>query len=184
MVLERFLQQSLDLLNETLAAAIVVVAASLLLYNLSRNLRNRVARTSAGVLACVTIVYLGDVLMSLAIQPATIEALLRFQWIGLAFIPASTFHLSDSLLATTGLPSRGRRRRVARILYAIGAALLILAAMTDTLITFVRLPDGRVSLNPGIFFGLYIAYLFPTCLIALANVWRARARCITKSTQR
>ncbi|MDX2074885.1 MAG: hypothetical protein SFZ02_00520 [bacterium] len=184
MVIERFLQQSLDLLNETLAAAIVVVAASLLLYNLSRNLRNRVTRTSAGVLACVTIVYLGDVLMSLAIQPATIEALLRFQWIGLAFIPASTFHLSDSLLATTGLPSRGRRRRVARILYAIGAALLILAAMTDTLITFVRLPDGRVSLNAGVFFGLYVAYLIPTCIIALANVWRARARCITKSTQR
>jgi len=183
-VLERFLQQSLDLLNETLAAAIVVVAASLLLYNLSRNLRNRVARTSAAVLACVTIVYLGDVLMSLAIQPATIEALLRFQWIGLAFIPASTFHLSDALLATTGLPSRGRRRRVVRILYAIGASLLILAAMTDTLISVTRLQDSQVSLNAGSFFGLYLAYLFPTSLIALNNVWRARARCITKSTKR
>lgn len=183
-VLERFLQQSLDLLNETLAAAIVVVAASLLLYNLSRNLRNRVARTSAGVLACVTVVYVSDVLMALAMQPATIEALLRFQWIGLAFIPASTFHLSDALLATTGLPSRGRRRRVVRILYAIATALLVLAALTDELITFVRLPDGRVSLNAGVFFSLYLAYLFPTSAIALTNVWRARARCITKSTQR
>jgi len=183
-VLERFLQQSLDLLNETLAAAIVVVAASLLLYNLSRNLRNRVARTSAGLLACVTIVYVGDVLMALAIQPSTIEALLRFQWIGLVFAPASTFHLSDALLATTGLSSRGRRRRVVRILYAIAAALLILAAMTDTLIIFERLPDGRVSLMAGLFFGLYMAYLLPTCTIAVTNVWRARARCITKSTQR
>jgi hypothetical protein len=182
--LEQFLQQSLDLLNETLAAAIVVVAASLLLYNLSRNLRNRVARTSAGLLACVTIVYVGDVLMSLAIQPSTIEALLRFQWIGLAFAPASTFHLSDALLATTGLSSRGRRRRVVRILYAIAAALLILATMTDTFIIFERLSDGRVSQNAGAFFGLYMAYLLPTCLIALTNVWRARARCITKSTQR
>ncbi|MCL4256460.1 MAG: hypothetical protein KJ043_22075, partial [Anaerolineae bacterium] len=155
-----------------------------MLYNLSRNLRNRVARTSAGVLACVTVVYVSDVLMALAMQPATIEALLRFQWIGLAFIPASTFHLSDALLATTGLPSRGRRRRVVRILYAIATALLVLAALTDELITFVRLPDGRVSLNAGTFFGLYMAYLIPTCAIALTNVWRARARCITKSTQR
>ncbi len=183
-VLERFLQQSLDLLNETLAAAIVVVAASLLLYNLSRNLRNRVARTSAGVLACVTVVYVGDVLMALAMQSATIEALLRFQWIGLAFIPASTFHLSDALLATTGLPSRGRRRRVVRILYAIATALLVLAALTDELVLFVRLDDGRVSLNAGTFFGLYMAYLIPTSIIAVTNVWRARARCITKSTQR
>ncbi|PJF29364.1 MAG: hypothetical protein CUN52_08755 [Phototrophicales bacterium] len=183
-LLEQFLQQSLDLLNETLAAAIVVVAASLLLYNLSRNLRNRVTRTSSAVLACVTIVYVGDVLMALAMQPATIEALLRFQWIGLAFIPASTFHLSDALLATTGLPSRGRRKRVVRILYALATALLVLAALTDLLVNFVRLPDGRVSLNAGMFFGLYMAYLIPTSLIALANVWRARARCITKSTQR
>lgn len=184
LALEQFLQQSLDLLNETLAAAIVVVAASLLLYNLTRNLRNRVARTSAGVLACVTVVYVGDVLISLAIQPKTIESLLRFQWIGLAFIPASTFHLSDALLATTGLTSRGRRRRVVRLLYAIATALLILATLTDTLITFVYLPDGQVSLNAGIFFAIYMAYLIPTCVIAWTNVWRARARCITKSTQR
>lgn len=183
-LLEQFLQQSLDLLNETLAAAIVVVAASLLLYNLSRNLRNRVTRTSSAVLACVTIVYVGDVLMALAIQPSTIEALLRFQWIGLAFIPASTFHLSDALLATTGLPSRGRRKRVVRILYAIATAIFVLAALTDELVYFVRLPSGRVSLNAGVFFGLYMAYLIPTSLIALANVWRARRRCITKSTQR
>ena len=44
----------LDLANETLTTAIVVIAASMLLYNLTRNLRDRVARTSSVVLACVT----------------------------------------------------------------------------------------------------------------------------------
>ena len=55
----------LKLLNETLASAIVVIAASMLLYNLSRNLNDRVARTSAVVLGCLTIVYICDVFVSL-----------------------------------------------------------------------------------------------------------------------
>ena len=59
------LRTFLDLSNETLAATIVTVAASMLLYNLSRNMHNRVARTSGIVLACVTVAYIGDVLISL-----------------------------------------------------------------------------------------------------------------------
>src|SRR5438045_3037079 len=89
-----------SLVNETLTAAIVVVAASMLLYNLTRNLRNRVARTSSVVLACVTIVSLCDVFVSLEPSLRTLEATVRVQWIGIAFIPAATFHLSDALLAT------------------------------------------------------------------------------------
>jgi len=105
----------LTLLNETLASAIVIVSASLLLYNLTRNVHNRVARTSGVVLACVTIAYAADVLLSLNPGVDSAIGILRFQWIGLSFIPAATFHVSDALLATTGLPSRGRRRRAATL---------------------------------------------------------------------
>src|SRR5690606_31919393 len=111
----------LNLVNQTLTAAIVVISASMLLYNLSRNLRNRVARTSAGVLACVTVVSLCDVFISLNPSLKTLEAAVRLQWIGIAYIPATIFHLSDALLATTGLPSRGRRRRVTRLLYLLSS---------------------------------------------------------------
>src|SRR6266550_1531354 len=100
----------LDLINETLAAAIVVVAASILLYNLSRNLRDRIARTSAILLGSVTAAYICDVFLSLGPGIGTYIATLRLQWLGIAFMPAAMFHLSDALLATTGLPSRGRRR--------------------------------------------------------------------------
>src|SRR5512145_708864 len=117
----------LQSLNETLTAAIVVVSASMLLYNLTRNRRNRVARTSGAVLACVTIVYVGDVLVALQPGPRTLDSVLRFQWIGIALMPAAMFHLSDALLATTGLPSRGRRRRIARLLYLLSALFILLA---------------------------------------------------------
>lgn len=173
----------LELLNETLSAAIVIVAASMLLYNVTRNLRNRVARTSGAVLACVTVVYISEVLITLGPGIGTFELLLRLKWVGLAFIPAAMFHLSDALLATTGLPSRGRRRLVVRILYAVGAGFMLLAAFTDLLVTGVAV-DNRISLEMAPFFGLYLAYFILINAIAFNNVRRAQQRCLLRSTER
>lgn len=173
----------LDLLSETLASTIVVVAASLLLYNLTRNLKDRIARTSGIVLGSVTVCYISDVLIALEPGPGTFEALLRFQWVGLAFLPAAMFHLSDALLATTGLPSRGRRRRVIRLLYLLGALFLILASFTDTIIDPLPI-DNFISLDAGPLFVVYVAYYVIVNVTALFNVERARRRCITRSTKR
>jgi hypothetical protein len=173
----------LDLLNETLAATIVTVATSMLLYNLSRNLRNRVARTSGIVLACVTIAYIGDVLISLEPDSEIRNSMLRLQWVGLAFIPVATFHLSDALLATTGLLSRGRRRRVVRILYAIAASFLIMAVFSDVIV-WTEFHDGKASSRAGVIFWLYLAYFIPTNVAAFANILRARQRCLTGKTKR
>jgi len=181
--MDEFLRTILDLLNETLAAAIVVIAVSMLLYNITRNFRDRIARTSGIVLACVTIAYIGDVLIALGPGSGTFEALLRFQWIGLAFIPSAMFHLSDALLDTTGLPSRGRRKRVVRILYSIGTIFLLAAAFTNILIKPIPFQD-RISLQAQPFFGVYVTYFILTNTVAFYNVQRARRRCLTRSTQR
>ncbi|MBC7810452.1 MAG: hypothetical protein H7175_04860, partial [Burkholderiales bacterium] len=173
----------LELVNETLAAAIVVIAASLLLYNISRNRRDRVARASGAVLACVTAAYLADVFVALGPGPQTYEATLRLQWVGIAFIPAALLHLSDALLATTGLPSRGRRRRVVRILYLVSVAFLLLAAFTDVLVLSVR--EGRqVGLRAGPLFMVYALYFVIATISAFLFVERARRRCLTRGTRR
>ncbi|MCC6612095.1 MAG: sigma-70 family RNA polymerase sigma factor [Anaerolineae bacterium] len=180
----------LDSLNETLATGIVILAASILLYNVTRNLRNRVARTSAVVLGCVTIAYIGDVFISLEPGVAAHEVALRLQWVGIAFVPAAVFHLSDALLATTGLPSRGRRRRVARILYGISAAFLLAAAFTNILVDPVILSSQithagqAVGLRAGPLFPVYMAYFLVAMIVAFINVHRARMRCLTRSTRR
>ena len=181
--MDEFLRTILDLLNETLVAAIVVIAVSMLLYNITRNIHDRIARSSGIVLGCVTIAYIGDVLIALGPGITTFEALLRLQWIGLAFIPSAMFHLSDALLATTGLPSRGRRRRVVRILYSIGAIFLVAAAFTDILINPTQVQD-RLSLRAEPFFIVYVAYFIIANSVAFYNVQRARTRCLTRSTQR
>ncbi|HYO89149.1 MAG TPA: histidine kinase N-terminal 7TM domain-containing protein [Candidatus Limnocylindrales bacterium] len=182
--------QLLQLLNETLASAIVIVAASMLLYNLTRNLRDRVARTSAVLLGTVTMAYIADVLVSLDPSPAMHVAILRFQWIGIAFMPVAMLHLSDALLATTGLPSRGRRKRIIRLLYLISAGFVLLAAFTEQLVVpaqvFSRLEADftTVSLRPGPLFLVYVLYFVIVTLVAFLNVGRARRRCLTRSTRR
>ena len=173
----------LEVLNETLTAAIVVVAASLLLYNLSHNLRNRIARTSGIVLACVTWAYISDVLVLLEPTLGTLAALLRLQWLGIVFIPVATLHLSDALLTTTGLPSRGRRRRVIRILYLV-AAMFSLCIAFSTALAYTEIHSGRVSVRAGWLFGLFVVYFIGANVVALINVNRARQRCLTPSTKR
>jgi len=181
--LESILAPVLQTSNEILTATIVIIAASLLLYNLTRNLRNRVARSSAAVLACVTLTYVFDVFISLKPIPGIEEIALRMQWIGIAFIPAALFHLSDTLLDTTGLPSRGRRRRVVRILYAISGAFLIAATLTDILVIPVYQSSG-VSLSAGWFFPVFLLYFLIASIATFMFLDRARRRALSRSSQR
>lgn len=180
----------LKLFNETLASTIVVIAFSMLLYNLSRNLRDRVARTSALVLGCMTVAYVCDVFVSLGPGMATYQSALRLQWIGIAFMPVAMLHLSDALLATTGLPSRGRRRRIIRLLYIVAAGFLLFAAFTDYLIIPERIfppyfPTQQfMSVHAGPLFSAYLLYFIIVVGVAFINVGRARNRCLTRSTRR
>ncbi len=180
----------LEMVNETLSSTIVVIAASMLLYNFTRNWRDRVARTSAILLGSVTAAYICDVFLALNPSYGTFVAVLRLQWLGIAFMPAAMFHLSDALLATTGLPSRGRRRRVSRILYLISAVFLLLAAFSDLLVKpepvypLYFQTGVYASLRAGPLFPVYVAFFLLATGIAFNNVQRARARCLTRSTRR
>ena len=179
---EQFLS-FLELVNETLTATIVVVAVSILLYNLSRGVQDRIRRTSGIVLLCVFIAYLADVFLSLQPGKEYLQVWLRFQWIGIAFVPAALFHLSDALLATTGRPSRGKRRAVIRISYTISTIFTLLALFTDTVVSGL-VTSGIPHMKPGPVFPVYVAYLLVVTFFAMFNVVRARRRCLTGYTRR
>ena len=176
----------LDLLpeiNEILAASIVVLAFSMLLYNLTRDLHNRVARTSGLVLACVTLPFVCDVFLSLQPDANASLIVVRLQWIGIAFMPVALFHLSDALLATTGLPSRGRRKRIIRILYLISTAFLLAATFTDAIIA-TSLNVRNVVIEGGPFAWLFITYFISITIVAFINMQRAKQRSQTRTTRR
>src|SRR3990172_8352599 len=118
--LESFLA-GIQTLNQILTAGIAITAFSLFLYALSFNLRDRVARSFAIILLCVVIVFTTEALQDKSLTEEGLELLLRLQWFGIVFLPASYLHLSDALLVTAGRPSRGRRRLAVRAMYGISA---------------------------------------------------------------
>jgi len=177
---------ALSTVNQILVAGISITAFSLLLYALTFNLRDRVARSFAALLAFVTIVYFCDAVISTISGPSRAEAeiWLRLQWIGIAFIPVTYLHFSDALLAVTGQPSRGRRRLSIRILYLTAIVFLIAAAFTDILVYDGVMESGTVHLRAGPLFAVFLVY-FVGCLVWAAwNFLRAYRRCQTSTARR
>jgi hypothetical protein len=180
----QFLASVLAAFNQVLTAAIVVTAFSVLLYSLTFNLHHRVARSFSGVLTALSAVFLGDVMASLAGGPEGAAIWLRFQWLGIAFLPPAYLHLSDALLETTGLPSRGRRRLAVRVGYALAAALFAVSVFTDWLVTDAVIEAGTQHLQPGPLFPLFSLVFAGGSAIAWVNVYRAYRRCLTSDTRR
>src|SRR4026207_2067258 len=114
--------------SDILSAGIAITAFSLLLYSLTFNLRDRVARVFAALLLFVTIIYFCDAVVSTVSGPA-VDTWLRLARLGIAFIPGAYLHFSDALLATTGKPSRWRRRLAIRVLYLVGGGFLLAATL-------------------------------------------------------
>ena len=87
--------------NRILSSAILLTAFSLVLYILRHNLRSAVGRAFCILLIFVMVVYLGDAVI---LEVSSLESKLtwlRFQWLGIAFVPAAYLHFSDALLNTT-----------------------------------------------------------------------------------
>jgi hypothetical protein len=170
--------------NQILSAGNSITAFSLLLYALTFNLRERVARTFALVLACLALVYFGDVLSGLATHDVDLELWLRLQWVGISFLPTTVLHLSDAILSSTGRPSRGRRLWLIRLSYLASGGVLILAGTTPLLVGSVQRTDRAGYLQPGPLFPLFLLFFAGALVITAANYTRAYRRCLTADSRR
>lgn len=178
------LVNGLATLSQILTAGIAITAFSLLLYALTFNLRDRVARSFASLLTFVTLVYACDVLLSTLQDLAAAEFWLRAQWLGIAFIPVAYLHFSDALLATTGRPSRGRRRLAIRVLYLVAIAFVAAAFLSDGLVREAALENGLARLRAGVLFPVFMAYFLGSLIWAGWNFLRAYRNCQTSTARR
>ena len=80
--------------NQILTAGISITAFSLLIYALTFNLRDRVARSFATILLSVVVIFTCEAIQSTVQTPDLVQTFLRLQWVGLVFLPASYLHLS------------------------------------------------------------------------------------------
>ncbi|HUF37204.1 MAG TPA: histidine kinase N-terminal 7TM domain-containing protein [Anaerolineales bacterium] len=171
-------------LNDVLTAGIAITAVSLLGYALTFNLRDRVARSFALILGCVVVVFTGDALSGVEGDPGVQELLLRLEWTGLVFLPSAYLHFSDALLATTGKPSRGRRRTLVRLAYLVSALFLILLPTGRLVGGLVVQGAGMRHLSPTpltwVFAGFYVTFVG----WAWVNFMRAYNRSVSATSRR
>lgn len=176
--------RSLETINRIFEAGIAITALSLFLRSLTFNLRDRISRAFAVILACVMISFLGEAVAGVLVQGSSLEIWLRLQWVGTLFLPAAYLHFSDALLETTGRPSRGRRRWAVRFSYFISAAFALV--LPSTLFLGPLVPDGQpvphlslTSLSWG-----FTLYYVVTMLMAFSVMYRARQRTVLSASRR
>ena len=173
----------LKLANRILSSAILITAFSMCIYILRHNLRSAVGRAYSILLASVMVVYLGDVTILAVASPSSMRTWLRFQWVGIAFVPAVYLHLSDALLNVTNSVSRWRRLAV-RLSYLVSGLGLLLVILTAWVVQDGVLVSPVPRLQAGPVFWVFTLYFFATVISGTMNINRARVRCLTPASRR
>ncbi|MEA2008604.1 MAG: histidine kinase N-terminal 7TM domain-containing protein [Chloroflexota bacterium] len=170
--------------NQLLTVGIAITAFSLLLYALSFNLKNKVARSFAFIMWCVVVVFVGETVASVLNSTKGIETWLRIQWVGLVFLPSAYLQISDAILATTGRPSRGRRTLLVRLTYVI--SIIFLATIPTSRLVGPLVVEGVVAphLERTPLTWTFSIYYLISMVWTWVNFWRAYKRTVTSSSRR
>lgn len=174
----------LETISQILTAGIAVTAFSLLLYSLAFNLKDKVARTFAGIMLCLVIVFSSESFGTTSENPLMIDFWLRVQWIGIILLPPTYLYFSDSLLATTGLPSRWRRKWAIRLTYLFSVLLIVLLFSPWFLGKLVIDQPPAPHHERTVLTTLFTIYYVVILLLAWINFIRAYKRTITKTSKR
>lgn len=177
------LTEIMALINDIVQATIVIFGAAVLLYNLPHSFRDRVTRAFNSLLFFVVIVYFTELLVTRAVVPLSTEIWIRLEWIGMAMVPAAVFHLADALSVTTGDISPLRRLFV-RVWYIVGIVFFGIALFSDFLVAELVPVKHAPHLSAGPFFPLFAIYYWSISVISIYLVWRARKRCVTRTTRK
>ena len=169
--------------NKVMASALVIIAFSLLAYTFVYNFRSWVARGYALLLTCVMITYAADVALGRVISAASADRWLRFQWLGIAMLPAAYYLFSLAVLRTTNY-RLSVRRWVAVAVIVLSAASAVSAVIGGQIVGETVYVPPLSYLEAGPLFWLFVLFFSVTAIAAYRNVWKARRRCITEVSRR
>ncbi len=170
--------------SEILISGIAITAFSLLIFSIYYNLRDRVIRSFTFIMVCVVIVYSTEAFALVAGIEWQAELLLKLQWVGIILLPAIYFDFSDALLATTGKPSRWKRKWTIRIAYFISISFLALIPTNLLVGNLVQTDLLANYLQPTIWTTLFVIYYLVTMVLTWINFLRTYKRAATKSSKR
>lgn len=170
--------------SQILTAGIAITAFSLLIYSLTFNLKERVARAFAAIMLCLVIISSAESFGVTSKDPLMIDFWLRAQWVGIILLPAMYLNFSDALLATTGLPSRWRRKWSIRLTYLFSFVLIIFLFTSWFLGDLIIDQPPTPHHSPTIYTQLFVIYYAIILALAWINFRRAYNRTLTRTSKR
>jgi hypothetical protein len=168
--------------SDVLTAGVGATALALALYLIVYNRGSQVARTFVGLLGCVIVVYLTDLLLTNITGSDHAEQLLRLQWIGIAFTPPMYLEFVRAIRQSVLRDHFPGWLRVAS--FALGGGITLLALYTDILVRGRVVSVGASHLQPGPLFYPFAIFFAIVALWGLRETLIARNRCYTHAARR
>ncbi len=174
----------LKFINQLLTAGIAITAFSLLLYALTFNLRDRVARTFALILICIVIVFVGDAISSVVNLDKQLQLWLQLEWLGITFLPACYFHFSCAVMATTGSKADGTQKWFIGGMYLI--SMVFLAALPLMLLVGPLVPNASPAphLQRTWLTWIFALYFLAAVIWSWLNFRQSYRRTVTPTSRR
>jgi hypothetical protein len=168
--------------SDVLTAGVGATALALALYLIVYNHGSQVARTFVGLLSCVIIVYLTDLLLTSVTGPDRAELLLRLQWIGIAFTPPLYLEFVRAIRRSVLRDHFPSWLRMAS--FASGICMTLLALTTDVVVRGRTVSAGASHLRPGPLFYPFAIFFAVVALWGLRETLIARSLCYTRTARR
>lgn len=176
------LAQLANFVNVASASIVAILSFSLLAYTLTYNFGNSAARRFALLLGSVLIAYTADVALSRVNMPDSANRWLRFQWLGIAMLPFFYYIFSTAVLHTTNYYNRWSKY-VAWGMLGISAVSAFAAFFGNQIVDELRYQPPLSYLESGPLFWLFAAYFAVSIGLSFWNIYHARRRCLTESSQ-
>jgi hypothetical protein len=173
----------LAFVNALVLSTVVILAFSLLAYHFTYSFRVSVARRFSLLLACVMIVYASELAVTRITDPVVAERWLRFEWLGIAMLPAAYYLFSLAVLTSTNYRV-GRRQWVAGLLVAISLLSAADALFGTRIVSDVESSALASWMLAGPWFWGFAAFFAVSVLLSLQNILKARSRCLTSNARR
>jgi hypothetical protein len=168
--------------NDVLTAGVGATALALALYLLFYNRASRVAQTFVGLLGCVIVAYLTDLLLTNIPSLASAESLLRLQWISVAFTPS--FYLAFVRALRQSVLRDHSPAWLRPLSFGISALITIAALTTDLVVRGAIVSAGASHLQPGPLFYPFAALFTIVALWGLRDTLVTRELCYTRTARR